>query len=77
MRLRDTRMFCRIQSGSTAFPVIIRERNIKEDTFEALASVCGVLDNLVHDYILYQLVLWLWSGFPSVMTASGVGYYRQ
>jgi len=37
MRLRDTRMFCRMQNGSTAFPVVIRERNIKEDTFEALA----------------------------------------
>ncbi|KAG0580158.1 hypothetical protein M758_4G152800 [Ceratodon purpureus] len=38
MRVRDTRMFCRMQSGSTAFPVVIRERHIKEDTFEALAS---------------------------------------
>jgi type 2A phosphatase activator TIP41 len=38
MRLRDTRMFCRMQIGSTAFPMVIRERNIKEDSFEALAS---------------------------------------
>jgi len=28
-----------MQNGSTAFPVVIRERNIKEDTFEALALV--------------------------------------
>lgn len=46
MRLRDTRMFCRMQSGSTAFPMVIRERNIKEDSFEALASVCTVSHNL-------------------------------
>ncbi|KAG0631341.1 hypothetical protein M758_1G245800 [Ceratodon purpureus] len=37
MRLRDTRMFCRIESGSTTFPVVIRERNIKEDSFDSLA----------------------------------------
>jgi len=43
MRLRDTRMFCRMQNGSTAFPVVIRERNIKEDTFEALALVCAAV----------------------------------
>jgi hypothetical protein len=53
MRLRDTRMFCRIQSGSTAFPVVIRERNIKEDSFEALASVCGVPNNLADDLHLH------------------------
>lgn len=40
MRLRDTRMFCRMQNGSTTFSVVIRERNIKEDTFDALALVC-------------------------------------
>jgi len=43
MRLRDTRMFCRMQNGSAAFPVVIRERNIKEDTFKALASVCALI----------------------------------
>lgn len=39
MRLRDTRLFCRFQKDPTAVPVIIRERSIKEDTFEALALV--------------------------------------
>lgn len=55
MRLRDTRMFCRIQSGSTAFPVVIRERNIKEDTFEALASVCNFPVNFV-DVFMFTCV---------------------
>uniref|UniRef100_A0A7I4A2Z2 TIP41-like protein n=1 Tax=Physcomitrium patens TaxID=3218 RepID=A0A7I4A2Z2_PHYPA len=43
IRLRDTRMYCRIQRDSTALPVVIRERNIKEDTFDALVSVIHVI----------------------------------
>jgi len=61
-------MFCRIQGGSTAFPVIIRERNIKEDTFEALASVCAnSINPLVvfmftfHSIVKVMEVLVLWA----------------
>lgn len=39
-------MYCRIQRDSTALPVVIRERNIKEDTFDALVSVCAVSHDL-------------------------------
>lgn len=50
-------MFCRTESGSTTCPVVTRERDIKDDSSDSFALVCGDSDDLVDVLIFTSVVL--------------------